>query len=95
MTLRLHIGGLYLANYVTSEGNWLLQILFRGYIAKGVNRYAGTTFPGFLLTFLIHKFFLISLHQFGLFCVCPLHEIQIKINLNLNTGCKVVSMWNL
>jgi hypothetical protein len=30
---------LYLTNYVTSEGNWLHQILFRGFIAKGVNKY--------------------------------------------------------
>ena len=30
MTLRLHTGGLYLTNYVTSEGNWLHQSLFRG-----------------------------------------------------------------
>ena len=35
---------LYLSNYVTSEGNWLHQILFRGFIAKGVNTYARTTF---------------------------------------------------
>jgi hypothetical protein len=44
VTLRLHTGGLYLTNYVTSEGNWLHQILFRGFIAKGVNTYAHTTF---------------------------------------------------
>jgi hypothetical protein len=35
VTLRLHTGGLYLTNYMTSEGNWLHQILFRGFIAKG------------------------------------------------------------
>ena len=40
MTLRLHTGGHYLTNYVTSEGNWLHQILFRGFIAKGVITYA-------------------------------------------------------
>ncbi|CDQ89387.1 unnamed protein product [Oncorhynchus mykiss] len=37
--------GLYLTNYVTYEGNWLHQILFRGFIVKGVNTYACTTFP--------------------------------------------------
>ena len=42
-TLRLPTGGLYLTNYVTSEGNWLLQIVFRGFISKGVNTYACTT----------------------------------------------------
>ena len=35
VTLRLHTGGLYLSNYVTSEGNWLHQILFIDFIAKG------------------------------------------------------------
>jgi hypothetical protein len=30
VTLRLHTGALYLTNYVTSEGNWQQQILFRG-----------------------------------------------------------------
>jgi hypothetical protein len=44
VTLRLHTGGLYLTNDVTSEGNWLHQILFRGFMAKGVNTYACTTF---------------------------------------------------
>ena len=44
VTLRLHTGGLYLTNYVTSEGIWLHQILFRGFIAKGVNTYVPTTF---------------------------------------------------
>ena len=34
-----------LTNYVTSEGNWLHQILFRGFIAKGTNTDAHTTFP--------------------------------------------------
>ena len=32
-------------NCVTSEGNWLHQILFKDFIAKGVNTYARTTFP--------------------------------------------------
>ena len=45
VTLRLHTGGIDLTNYVTSEGNWLHQILFRGFIAKGVNTFACTTFP--------------------------------------------------
>jgi hypothetical protein len=40
VTRRLHTGALYLINYVTSEGNWLHQILFRGFIAKWVNTYA-------------------------------------------------------
>ena len=66
---RLHTGGLYLTKYVTSEGNWLHYILFRGFIANGVNTCARTTF------------FFSSLHKCGLFCVCPLHEIQIKIYL--------------
>jgi hypothetical protein len=44
VTLRLHIGGHDLINVVTSEGNWLHQILFRGFTAKGVNTYAHTTF---------------------------------------------------
>ena len=44
MTLRLHTGGLYLTNYLTSEGYWLHQILFRGFKAKGVNRWECTTF---------------------------------------------------
>ena len=80
VTLRLHTGGLNLTNYVTSEGNWLHQILFRGFIAKGVNTYARTTFPFFIFShFLKHAIFFISLHQFGLFCLCPLHEIKIKI----------------
>ena len=48
VTLRLHTGGLYLINYVSSEGNWLHQTLFRGFIAKGVNTYARTTFPFFI-----------------------------------------------
>ena len=43
-SLRLQPGGLYLTNYVTYEGNWLHQILFRGLIAKGVNTYTRTTF---------------------------------------------------
>jgi hypothetical protein len=67
VTLRLQTGGLYLTNYVTSEGNWLHQILFRGFIAKGVNTNARTTFP--LNVFLKQVFFSISLHQFGLFCM--------------------------
>jgi hypothetical protein len=29
VTLRLHTGGFYFIKYVTSEGNWLHQILFR------------------------------------------------------------------
>jgi hypothetical protein len=45
---RLHTGGLYLTNYVTSEGNWLHQVLFRGFIAKGVNTYAPPLFHIFL-----------------------------------------------
>jgi hypothetical protein len=45
VTLRIHTGGLYLTNYVTSEGNWLHQILFRCFIANGVNTYAHSTFP--------------------------------------------------
>jgi hypothetical protein len=44
MALRLHTGGLDLTNYVTSEDIWLHQILFRGFLAKGVNTYARTTF---------------------------------------------------
>ena len=80
VTLRLHTGGLYLfIIYVTSEGNCLHQILFRGFISKGVNTYDRTTFLFF--SFFCDSFF-ISLHQFGLFCVYPLHEIQIKIYLN-------------
>jgi hypothetical protein len=50
-TLRLHTGGLYLTNYVTSGGNWLHQILFMGFIAKGVNTYARTTFQLFFVLF--------------------------------------------
>ena len=41
----VHTGGLNLTNDVTSEGNWLHQILFRAFIAKEVNIYARTTFP--------------------------------------------------
>jgi hypothetical protein len=52
VALRLHTGGLYLTNYVTSEGNWLHHILFMDFIAKGVNTYACTTSP-----FLIFNFF--------------------------------------
>ena len=37
VTLRLHTNGIYLTIYVTSEGNWLHQILFRGFVANGVN----------------------------------------------------------
>ena len=37
--LRLHTGGHYLTNYVTSEGNWLHQMLFRGFIAKKGNTF--------------------------------------------------------
>ena len=37
--------GIYLTNYATSEGNLLHQILFRGFLAMGVNTYAHTTFP--------------------------------------------------
>ena len=32
VTLRLHKGGFYWTNYVTSEGNWLHQTLLRGFI---------------------------------------------------------------
>jgi hypothetical protein len=77
VTLRLHTGGLYLTNYMTSEGNWLHQILFRGFIAKGVNTYANTSFPLFFL-YSIFKL-VISLHQFELFCVYPLHEIKMVV----------------
>jgi hypothetical protein len=35
VTLRLHTGGIYLIDYVTSEGNWVHQILCWGFIAKG------------------------------------------------------------
>jgi hypothetical protein len=45
VTIRLHTGGIYLTNDVTSEGYWLHQILFKVFIAKGVNTYAHTTFP--------------------------------------------------
>ena len=37
-----------------TEGNWLHQILFRGFIAKGVNTYALTTFPFFTIFFSFH-----------------------------------------
>jgi hypothetical protein len=37
VTLRLHTCGLYLTNCVTSEGNLMHQILFRSFIANGVN----------------------------------------------------------
>jgi hypothetical protein len=50
VTLRLHTGGHYLTNYMTSEGNWLHQILFTGYIAKGVNTYCGSSFKSCELT---------------------------------------------
>ena len=87
---------------VTSEGNWLHQILFRGFIAKGVNKYVLTTFLFFFFIFLI------SLHQFQVFYVCPLHEFQIKINLKLqvvmqqnrkncrgmNTFARHCNLWN-
>jgi hypothetical protein len=49
VTLRLHTVGLYLTNDVTSEGNWLHQVLFRGFIVKGVNTYTRTTFLFFVL----------------------------------------------
>ena len=45
VTLRLHTGGLDLTNYVTSEGNWLHKILFKGFIAKGMITYARTILP--------------------------------------------------
>jgi hypothetical protein len=54
VTLRLHIGELYLINYVTSEGIWLHHIIFRGFIAKGVKTDACTTFPFF---FIVLEFF--------------------------------------
>ena len=81
MTLRLHTGGLYLTNYVNSECNWLHQILFMVFIATVVNTYARTTFLFFIYNFLKQVIF--SLHQFALFCVCRLHEIQPKIHLKL------------
>ena len=86
VTFRLHTGGLYLTNYVTSEDHWLHQILFRGFIATGVNTYVRTTFQFLIfLHFWKQVIFFISLHQFGLFCVCLLLAIQIKIHLI--TGC--------
>ena len=91
VTLKLHTGGLYLSNYVTYEGNWLHQILFRGFIAKGVNTSVHTTFQlVFFPNFLKQVIFFISLHQFGLFCVCPLHEIQIEIYLNYRLYCNKI-----
>ena len=53
VTLRLHTGGLYLTNNVTSEGNWLHQILFWDFMVKEVKTYARTTFF-FVLFFSFH-----------------------------------------
>ena len=55
VNLRLYTGGLYLTNYVTSEGNWLHQILFRGFIAKGVNIYGAYIYIYAPLTTLFFK----------------------------------------
>ena len=57
MTLRLHTGGLYLTNYVTSEGNWLHQILFRCFIAKEVNTFTHNTFPFLIICIFNYYFF--------------------------------------
>ena len=58
MTLKMHTGGLYLTNYVTSEGNWLHQILFRGSIANGVNTYCvHAPFFNFFLHFFETSYF--------------------------------------
>ena len=65
--VKLHTGGLYLTNYVTFEGNWLHQILFRGFIAKGMNTYARTTFQFFILYYLlkqVHFFLFTNLDDF-------------------------------
>ena len=35
-------------------------------------------------------FFFISFHKFGLLCVCPLHEIQIKIYTNYRLYCNKI-----
>ena len=79
VTLWMHTCGLYLTNYVTSEGNWLHLILFRGFIAKGVNTYARTTFLFWIFWhFLKHVIFFISHHQFGLLCM------SITLNPNKN-----------
>ena len=72
VTLRLHTGGLYLTNYVTSEYNWLHQILFRGFIAKGVISYGRTTFPFlFCIIYFVFcksffKFHFTNLEYFGM-----------------------------
>ena len=73
--------GLYLINYVTSEGNWLHQILFSGFIAKGVNTYACTNFQFFFLElFETNHFFHFTSPIWTI--LCPLHEIKIQIYLN-------------
>ena len=87
VTLRLHTGGLYLTNYVTSEGNWLHQILFRGFIAKGgeyICTHHFSVFTCLKKNIYIIIFFFISLHQFGLFCVCLIHEIQFMVLMKQN-----------
>jgi hypothetical protein len=80
VTVRLHTGGLYLTNYVTSEDIWLHQIW-------GLHRKGGEYICTHHISVLNWKnnviFFFILLHQFGLFCVCPLHEIQIKNQIKL------------
>ena len=53
----LHTGGLYLTISVPSEGIWLHQILFSGFIAKGVNTYARTTFQFFYMYIFLNMFF--------------------------------------
>ena len=79
VTLRLHTGGLYLINYVTSECNWLHQILFRGFIAKGVKTYACTTFRFYFLEFWSY-FFIFYFSSPILTILC----MSITWNLNKN-----------
>ena len=71
VTLRLHTVWLYLTHYVTSEDNWLHQILFRD-VAKGVR--------GWIHMHAMLSFFNFLFHLFEL--LCPIHELQIKIHLN-------------
>lgn len=58
-------------HYVTSEINWLDQILLRVFTAKGVNKYALMTFPFYLFLLL-----LIWISLWGL-----LHEIHLNSRL--------------
>ena len=76
MTLRLHTGGLCLTSYVTSEGNWVHQILFRGFVANGLNTYTRTTFAFCIFKIFFETSYFFKFHTTNFDCFVYVHSMK-------------------